>query len=52
MPLHEIIGFVAGFGTTIGAGDQTGWTGIIARIMHLFATTRAKQLLEPGEVAL
>ncbi len=52
MPLHEIMGFVAGFGTTIGAGHQTGWTGIIARIMHLFATTKAKQFLELGEVAL
>ena len=30
---------------------QTGWTGIIARIMHLFATTRAKQILELGKVA-
>jgi len=30
---------------------QTGWTGIIARILHLFATTRAKQLLELGKVA-
>jgi hypothetical protein len=38
-------------GTGIGASHQTGWTGIIARIMHLFATTTPEQALELGKVA-
>ncbi|HVN39212.1 MAG TPA: glucosidase [Myxococcota bacterium] len=35
-------------GAGLGASHQTGWTGIIARIMHLFATTSAEDLLEHG----
>ena len=38
-------------GAGLGASHQTGWTGIIARIMHLFATTTAEQALELGKVA-
>ncbi|HEY7193579.1 MAG TPA: hypothetical protein VH439_07535 [Gemmatimonadales bacterium] len=38
-----------GFG--IGASHQTGWTGVIARIMHLFATTTPEQALELGKAA-
>jgi len=38
-------------GTGIGASHQTGWTGIIARIMHLFATTTPEQALELGKMA-
>jgi hypothetical protein len=38
-------------GAGIGASHQTGWTGIIARIVHLFATTSAEQLLEGGKTA-
>ena len=38
-------------GAGIGASHQTGWTGVIARAMHLFATTTAKQVLELGKVA-
>jgi hypothetical protein len=38
-------------GAGLGASHQTGWTGVIARIMHLFATTTAEQLLELGKVA-
>jgi hypothetical protein len=33
-------------GAGLGASHQTGWTGIIARAMHLFATTTAEQMLE------
>jgi hypothetical protein len=33
-------------GAGLGASHQTGWTGIIARIMHLFATTSAEQVLK------
>jgi hypothetical protein len=36
-------------GAGLGASHQTGWTGIIARIMHLFATTKAEHLLEVGK---
>jgi hypothetical protein len=35
-------------GRGIGATHQTGWTGVIARAMHLFATTTPQQLLEGG----
>jgi hypothetical protein len=38
-------------GAGLGASHQTGWTGIIARLMHLFATTSAKQTLELGKMA-
>jgi hypothetical protein len=30
---------------------QTGWTGIIARAMHVFATSLGEQFLELGELA-
>jgi hypothetical protein len=36
-------------GAGIGASHQTGWTGIVARMMHLFATTKPKQALELGK---
>jgi hypothetical protein len=36
-------------GAGLGASHQTGWTGIIARLMHLFATTKAEHLLEVGK---
>ncbi len=35
-------------GAGLGASHQTGWTGIIARAMHLFATSTAKEFLELG----
>jgi hypothetical protein len=38
-------------GAGLGASHQTGWTGIVARLMHLFATTTAEQILEQGKVA-
>ena len=38
-------------GAGLGASHQTGWTGIIARVMHLFATTTAEQLLDLGAKA-
>jgi hypothetical protein len=38
-------------GAGLGASHQTGWTGIIARGMHLFATTTAEQVLELGKLA-
>jgi Mannosylglycerate hydrolase MGH1-like glycoside hydrolase domain len=38
-------------GAGLGASHQTGWTGIVARSMHLFATTSAEQILEEGKRA-
>ena len=38
-------------GAGLGASHQTGWTGAVARIMHLFATTPAEQVLELGKAA-
>jgi hypothetical protein len=38
-------------GAGLGASHQTGWTGVIARAMHLFATTTAAQALEFGKKA-
>jgi len=38
-------------GAGLGASHQTGWTGIVARLMHLFATTTAEQVRELGKPA-
>ncbi len=38
-------------GAGLGASHQTGWTGVVARMMHLFATTSADQVLEIGKRA-
>ncbi len=38
-------------GAGIGASHQTGWTGIVARGMHLFATSTAKEVIELGKAA-
>jgi hypothetical protein len=38
-------------GAGLGASHQTGWTGVIARAMHLFATSTAEQFLELGAKA-
>jgi len=38
-------------GAGLGASHQTGWTGLVARVMHLFATTSAEQVLEAGKSA-
>jgi hypothetical protein len=35
----------------LGASHQTGWTGVIGRTMHLFATTTPEQVLELGKMA-
>ena len=36
-------------GAGLGASHQTGWTGIVARMMHLFATMSAEELLALGK---
>ena len=38
-------------GAGLGASHQTGWTGFIARALHLFATTTSEQVLELGKGA-
>jgi hypothetical protein len=38
-------------GAGLGANHQTGWTGVIARAMHLFATSSPEQVLELGKIA-
>jgi hypothetical protein len=38
-------------GAGLGASHQTGWTGIIARLMHLFATLTPEEVLEGGKKA-
>jgi hypothetical protein len=38
-------------GAGLGASHQTGWTGVIARGMHLFATSTAEEFLKLGKAA-
>ena len=39
-------------GAGLGASHQTGWTGIVARLMQLFETTSAADILAEGKVAV
>ena len=36
-------------GAGLGASHQTGWTGVVARLMHFFATSTPEQILEAGK---
>jgi hypothetical protein len=38
-------------GAGLGASHQTGWTGLIARVMQLFATTTPQQVLDLGKLS-
>jgi hypothetical protein len=38
-------------GAGLGASHQTGWTGVIARLMHLFATSTGEEFLQRGRAA-
>jgi hypothetical protein len=38
-------------GAGLGASHQTGWSGVIARAMHIFATTDADEVLDLGKAA-
>jgi hypothetical protein len=38
-------------GAGLGASHQTGWTGIIARVLHLFASSSPAEVLELGKLA-
>jgi len=53
---RDLILFYAYFHADNGAGLgashlQTGWTGVMAQLMHLFATSTAGQFLERGRRA-
>jgi hypothetical protein len=39
-------------GAGVGASHQTGWTGVIARLMHMFATTTPERMLQLGAKAI
>ncbi len=43
--------FHGDIGAGLGANHQTGWTGIIARLMHLFATLKPERILAGGKRA-
>ncbi|HKZ08028.1 MAG TPA: glucosidase [Methylomirabilota bacterium] len=49
--LHFYEYFHGDNGAGLGASHQTGWTGVIARGMHLFATSTAEEFLALGKVA-
>jgi hypothetical protein len=36
-------------GAGLGASHQTGWTGVVARLMHFFATAKPELLIERGK---
>jgi hypothetical protein len=38
-------------GAGVGASHQTGWTGVIAQAMHLFATLTPEEVLKGGKKA-
>jgi len=49
IPFYEC--FHGDNGAGLGASHQTGWTGLIARAMHLFATVTPEQILKSGTAA-
>jgi hypothetical protein len=48
IPFHEY--FHGDNGAGLGASHQTGWTGLVAPLMHLFATTTAERYLDLHKV--
>ena len=38
-------------GSGLGASHQTGWTGIVAKLIQLFGLLDAKKMLESGKAA-
>jgi hypothetical protein len=44
--------FNAETGAGLGASHQTGWTGLVAALIHLFGHTDSKTLLETGKSGL
>ena len=39
-------------GAGLGASHQTGWTGVVASLMHLFASVTAEEILAGGRKAI
>jgi hypothetical protein len=39
-------------GAGLGASHQTGWSGVIASLMHLFGTVTAEKFLEGGRMSM
>jgi hypothetical protein len=39
-------------GAGLGASHQTGWTGVVASLMHLFASVSSEQILAGGREAI
>jgi hypothetical protein len=39
-------------GAGLGASHQTGWTGVVGRLIQLFGAVDAKELLEGGRAAV
>lgn len=39
-------------GQGVGASHQTGWTGVIAVVMHLFETIEGQRLLAEGKAKM
>jgi hypothetical protein len=39
-------------GAGLGASHQTGWTGVIAGLLRLFATTTGRDVVESGSIAV
>ena len=39
-------------GAGLGASHQTGWTGVVAGLMHLFASVNSEQVLAGGRRAI
>jgi len=46
----EEVGAIS-LGAAVGDGAR-GWTGVIARLMHVFATSTPEQFLELGKAAV
>jgi hypothetical protein len=38
-------------GAGLGASHQTGWTGIVARLLHVFPTVQPEHILEHGKMS-
>jgi hypothetical protein len=49
LPFYEY--FHGDDGAGLGASHQTGWTGVVARILHLFATLTPESVLAGGKAA-
>jgi len=39
-------------GAGLGASHQTGWTGLVAKFIHLYGSLDAKRALEGGKMAV